>query len=355
MTRVVVLALSLAVLAGCATTGPKVRPLPPEAWRGVHVYMANRADLAALHRAIEEAFAPKGVNTLIFEMAYHFEFESHPELRDSGAMTKEDARELAALCKRHGIRLIPQLNCLGHQGGSSPMAFLREYPELHAPRVPPVDDPAFYHRSWNPLDPKSNEIALALIDDLVDAFEPDAFHVGMDEVMLFPDETTAYYHGETNAEMFAKAVNDLHGHVVGTHGLTMLMWGDRLLEHGVMPYHSYESSANGTAPAIDLIPKDIVICDWHYLRRPDYPSVPYFQEKGFRVWPTSWKSTTAAQALMAYAQQDATDRMLGHLCTTWCNLGDFSKAAVDGEAVTTNGMALRAAETFDAVAQVWKK
>ena len=75
----------------------------------------------------------------------------------------------------------------------------------------------------------------------------------------------------------------------------MLMWGDRLIDANVMKYGKWEASENGTAPAIDLIPKDIIICDWHYEQRTDYPSVRYFQEKGFRVWPAGWNNVEATQ------------------------------------------------------------
>ena len=67
-------------------------------------------------------------------------------------------------------------------------------------------------------------------------------------------------------------------------------------------YGEWEASKNGTFPAIDLIPKDIVLCDWHYETRyagepATYPSVRYFQEKGFRVWPSGWNSAENARML----------------------------------------------------------
>ena len=54
-----------------------------------------------------------------------------------------------------------------------------------------------------------------------------------------------------------------------------------------MKHDGRSSSKNGTASAVDSIPKDIIICDWHYEKRADYPSLRYFQDKGFRVWPAS--------------------------------------------------------------------
>jgi hypothetical protein len=124
--------------------------------------------------------------------------------------------------------------------------------------------------------------------------------------------------GTPNAELFAKAVNDLHGHLVGKHGLEMQMWGDRLLPPST-GYSMWERSNNESEGAIDLIPKDIVVCDWHYevMEQDDYPSVRYLQEKGMRVWPGGWNVTDAVQRLIEVSRRDATPKMLGYLATTW--------------------------------------
>lgn len=338
----------VAAVAGCATTsGEKATP---EAWRGVHLGYGDRSDLPVLHKTIREVLAPNGANVLVLEVNYGYQFQSHPELSRKGAMTRDDARKLAAVCRENGIRLIPQFQCFGHQG-HRPNILLSKYPELMAPPNPNYDDPDHYNVSWNPLHPKTNKIVFPLIDELIDAFQTGYFHVGLDEVFLFPDETTPYYNGETNAQVFAKVVNDLHKHIAGR-GVTMMMWGDRLLDDAAFGYGKWESSVNGTAPAIDAIPRDIIMCDWHYMLRREYPSVQYFQEKGFRVWPSGWKSAAATRAMMKAAKQDATDKMLGHLCTTWCGIKPFYDAACRGVEQTKTDPE-RVVKAFKAAAAEW--
>jgi hypothetical protein len=100
------------------------------------------------------------------------------------------------------------------------------------------------------------------------------------------------------------------------------MWGDRLLDGKATGYGKWEASENGTAPAIDRIPKDIIACDWHYETRYNgapatYPSVRLFQEKGIRVWPSSWRSAENARMLADCSLQNKTDKMIGYLATTW--------------------------------------
>jgi hypothetical protein len=48
-----------------------------------------------------------------------------------------------------------------------------------------------------------------------------------------------------------------------------------------------------------------------------YPSVPLFLDKGFRVLPTSFRDVKAAKKLIDYSLSFPSERMLGHLCTTW--------------------------------------
>jgi len=347
------LALTHVILvAGCATT-PESNRLPEAAWRGLHVYISNRESLPVIIRAIENQLAPRGLNVLVVEVDFNFQYQSHPELASAAGMNKADVQQLLEVCRRHGIELIPQFQCFGHQG-SRPNIFLHTYPELMAPPNPDYSDPDHYHVSWNPLDPRVNEIIFPLFDELIEAFEPRYFHVGMDEVMLFPDESTPHYNGETPAEVFAKAVNDYHDYLVTQKDLTMLMWGDRLIDRSQIRYNWMESSSNGTAPAIDMIPKDIIICDWHYIRMVDYPSIGFFQSKGFRVWPAAWRSPVAAAALMESAKHQAQgEQMLGFLCTTWCDPGEFARIMLEEADGGEHIVAQCAAETFRAVSGWW--
>ena len=69
--------------------------------------------------------------------------------------------------------------------------------------------------------------------------------------------------------------------------------------------------------AVDLIPNDIVICDWHYGKQSNYPSVPFLLEKGFRVWPSSWQPLDGAKAFSAFSRAQKNAQLIGFLCTVW--------------------------------------
>jgi len=132
------------------------------------------------------------------------------------------------VCRAHGTRVIPQFNCLGHQSWRHTLyPLLTEYRELEEPPDDAPDQRWTGGRSWCPLHPQVNEIVFALMDELIEAFDADAFHVGMDEVLVIAGRKCPRCRDRTPAEVFARAVNDYHRHLVEEKKLTMLMWGAR--------------------------------------------------------------------------------------------------------------------------------
>jgi hypothetical protein len=288
-------------------------------WRALHVInYASDADLETLSRNIPR-LAAMGINVLILEVNYNFDFKSHPELRHgSTPITKDGARKFASLCRAQGIRLIPEFQSLGHQSWKAEtFPLLKVYPQLDlTPGAFPNND-GIYCREWDPLNPEVNRIVFALMDELIDAFRADALHVGMDEVFLLGSDASPSTKGKDAAQLFAKVVNDLYAHLVKKRRVEMLMWGYRLIDGKKFNFGEWEAATNGTAAAVDLIPKDIIVCPWHYELRDDYPSIPMLLGKGFRVLPASWKDVEATTALIEFSRKQASPRLLGHIFTTW--------------------------------------
>jgi hypothetical protein len=264
--------------------------------------------------------AALGVNCLMLEVNYGFEFKSHPELRaGQRQITASGAAKFVRDCRAVGIEVVPQFQCLAHQSWAENTGpLLTKYPELDLTPGAFPGNKGLYCREWDPMNPRTNEIAFALIDELAEAFDAKAFHVGMDEVFLLQSEHAKSTKHLDPADVFAKVVNDLHAHLVTKRGLTMLMWADRLIDGDRWNMGEWEASKVGTAPAIDKIPKDIILCPWHYEPRAAYESLPMFMEQGFRVLPASWKNVDASNALIRYGQEHQRDgRLVGHIFTTW--------------------------------------
>ncbi len=306
-------------------------------------------DLALTERFIREALPKEGANTLVVEFDYRYQFAKRPEVVDADALSREDVRQLVAACKTAGVRLIPQINLLGHQSSAkNTRGLLRAHPEFdEAPGQHP-ENQGIYSRSYCPLHPAVHDVVFDLIDELAEACETDAFHVGMDEVFLLGEDDCPRCKGKNKAELFAGEVRLLRDHLAKS-GRQMWMWGDRFLDGELIGTGRWEGSLTGTAAALKQVPKDIVICDWHY--ETAHPTAPYFALEGFSVVSSPWRKSSVALRqldLLRSVRRDASpvvaSRMLGILQTTWVGAAHFLKAYFGED--TTDSRAMEAANCF---------
>lgn len=284
---------------------------------------------------INDELVPRHVNTLVLRVDYRYQYESHPELRAGGALSKEAVEKLVSVCKTNDVRIIPHLNLLGHQSWAGTVGnLLRQYPEFD--ETPHVKIPkkykwpnkyGLYCKSYCPLHPKVHDVVFPLIDELCDAFEADSFHAGMDEVFYIGDDKCPRCSGRDKAELFAGEVRQIHDHL-SKKGRRLWIWGDRLLDGKTTGLGEWEASLNGTFRAIDLIPKDVVICDWHY-ERPDQTAV-YFTMKGFQVITCTYNQPSVgvaqAQDMVKFRKSstpEMKDRFQGVMQTVWSDAGRF--------------------------------
>ena len=331
---------SVALAVGCALSlyldaraqNPLDKVVPV---RGLCIAAPNPSQVDAFARLIANDLAPRGVNTLILRVDYNYQFASRPELANRSGLAKADVQKLVVVCRTNHVRLIPLIDLLGHQSWQRTTGkLLQVYPEFD--ETPWVKTPekyvwpnsdGLYCRSYCPLHPKVHEVVLPLVDEICDAFEADAFHAGMDEVFYLGETQCPRCGGKDKAEVFAKEVGLLRDHLQRNHR-QLWIWGDRLLDGKVSGLGEWEASLNGTARAIDLIPKDVFICDWHYERAE--PSAVYFAMKGLKVASCPWTNPrTALQQLhdMVRFREQSTpalrDRFQGIVQTVWSDAGSF--------------------------------
>jgi hypothetical protein len=183
-------------------------------------------------------------------------------------------------------------------------------------------------------------VVFPLIDELCDAFEADSFHAGMDEVFYIGDEKCPRCAGHSKGELFAGEVRAIHDHLVAK-GRRLWIWGDRLLDGRTTGLGEWEASYSDTWRAIDLIPKDVTICDWHYERADQTPV--YFAMKGLKVVTCGYRSpkVSVAQAKdMVRFRQSATpqmkERYQGVVQTVWSDAGRFLTTDYQGKATGKN-------------------
>ena len=319
----------LPALAAETTLDPK---LPV---RGFCIQAPSPQRLDEFLKFIEQDLAPRQVNVLILRVDYSFQFTSRPEMADPNGLSREQAQGIAAACKRHGIRIIPLVNLLGHQSWQSSCGrLLQVHPEFdETPGVKLPEKYAWpnpdrlYCKSYCPRHPEVHGVVFPLVDEVCDAFGADAFHAGMDEVFYLGEEQCPRCRGRNKAELFAEEVRAIRDHLQPAKR-RLWLWGDRLLEGRVSGLGEWEASFNDTHAAVDLIPKDIVICDWHYERAE--PTAAYFAMKGLDVVSCPWNKPDVAAAqvqdmvrLREVSNSRLRQHFLGVVQTVWSGSGSF--------------------------------
>ncbi len=303
-------------------------PLPV---RGIHLGAPKPEEMPLALRFIEQALPKEGVNLLVLEINYHYQFTKHPEVTDPDALSREQVQELAAACRRVGVRLMPMVNLLGHQSwAKTTFGLLRSHPEFDETPGKYPDNAGIYCRSYCSLHPQVHEVLFDLIDELMEATGASAFHAGMDEVFLIGEDDCPRCRGKIRAELFAGEVKAVRDHLAAR-GRELWIWGDRLIDGEVTGIGKWEASINATAPAIDLIPRDVVISDWHY--EAPHPTAALFALNGLKVVSSPWRKSSVALAQFdqirdarAHSTAQVGGRMLGMLQTTWTGFGPFARA-----------------------------
>jgi len=332
----------------CSVCLTQTADLPFEV-RGFCIAAPGPEGLKQFLTFMEKDLAANGINTLVLRVDFNYEYESYPNLSDAGTLSKHDVKKLVNTARKNNIRIIPQINLLGHQSWAGRVkSLLREYPQFD--ETPSVimpekyewpNDDGLYCKSYCPLHPDVHEVVFALVDEIMEAFEADAFHAGMDEVFYIGMDDCVRCKGKNKAELFAGEVKTIRDHLAANNK-ELWIWGDRLLDGKTTGMGMWEASENDTWAAIDMIPKDVVICDWHYDNAE--PTAPIFALKGLRVIACPYNKADVTKAELELIQsfrensnEVLKDRFLGVMQTVWSDAGNFLDLYY-GEGTNERGM-----------------
>ncbi len=233
-----------------------------------------------------------------------FAWRGHEDIwRGSGAWTAEEFMELCKYARMRHVMVIPQFEAFGHQSHI-----------LTKPRYKHMAETTGW--SFAPAVEDTYKLLDDLIGQMIAAFPFHSyFGIGCDEVWDMgrgkSKELMKKLGGR--AQLFAyhiKRVNE----IVRKYGRRAMMWGDMPLRH---------------REALGLLPKDIIILDWHYGAAARYPSVKVFRDAGFdvvvcpalsswvRIFPDYINAFANIQNLIAEGQR------WGALGAMTCNWGDW--------------------------------
>ena len=292
---------------------------PRLAFRGVHLCWFPETRPAQMERAIRLAAYLK-FNYVVLETWGTFKSEVHPWRNWPDApCTKAEARRLADIGRDLGVTVIPQMQIFGHaslaRGGSAKHATLDMHPEYE-----PLFEPGGW--VWCLANPHTQRVLRELVAEMHEAFgSPPWFHLGCDEANRPPCPLCAKH---PRAKLVA-------GHIAGmakflkARGARSMVWHDMFVDAKDPQWSDADNRANGTAEtaaALDLLPRDIVICDWQYQgnrqdAKKDWPTMEYFRSKGFDVCGCPYGNFRSFKPMA-----DALAKMggMGFIETTWNTL-----------------------------------
>lgn len=173
-----------------------------------------------------------------------------------------------------GLKVVPELECFGHA------SYITKNPQYSHLRD---ELEGMFFDSITPCHPDTKKILKELLTETVDIFKPEYLHIGLDETAFGNNPfTKEALKSKTKVEIFAEHIIMLHD-VLEEMGVGTILWGDHLRPK---PFSNMNGMLDEDAISdviAEMIPKDIIICDWIY--DPGLPDdrLDTFLEKGFKV------------------------------------------------------------------------
>lgn len=236
-----------------ATAGATLRPMI----RAFQWDLARQVERLDVLKRLLPRYAAWGYQELYLHLEDAVHYPSLPGIGRDDAYAYEALGELVLTAARHGIRVVPIVNLLGHTQYLIKHPALRELNELRDERGDPL-----VNGQICPLHPRTLEVADQLLADLAPYCTAGKVHVGLDE--SFHLGKCPRCQGEVAriglAAHFAGHVKRLHG-LTTARGLQLGLWADML-------YFVPE--------AIPLLPRGIVAYDWYYYPFAKKPRVEFF-------------------------------------------------------------------------------
>lgn len=297
--------------------GAAIDDYPALPWRGAHLFIGDKA-LPFHRKLIQNIFARLKMNNLVLQCE-QAKWDATGESAPKWAMSKNDLRQEIAFANRHFLTVTPLVESVGH------MDWLFSDPA----RASLAEDPQTPY-AIKVASPAADRFLYRLYDEVLGVFHPKFFHIGGDEVTMrgrYPYASAATY--PTTVDAFTAQVAKLRDYLKSK-GVGTMMWGDMMLANGEAPDATNARSLAQAEQMRALLPKDIVITDWHYAPSDDFSGPQIFRRAGFqRVIGATWLNP---QNIAAFGHSLAQNHQWGLLQTTWAGFNSNEKNLKDDPA-----------------------
>ncbi len=285
--------------------------------RGVKVYVPARENIGHF-KEMADYCALYGYNTLMLEIGGAMEYKKHPEINEGWVrycknfqdyqgqsldiqnapnwarnsihmengggsfLTQEEMRGLISYLRERHFDIIPEVPTLSHCD-----YLLTAHPELREREEDDLPD------TYCPSNPDSYKLVFDVLDEVIDVFAPRIVNIGHDE--FFTMCKCEKCRGRNAAELYAQDIIKIHDYLKDRHVRTM-MWSELLLnditKQGIsyggghrflvnMKTNLFMEERPAIYPAIDLLPRDILMLHWFWGRGRQYEME--FRNRGYEV------------------------------------------------------------------------
>lgn len=208
------------------------------------------------------------MNTYMPYIEDMLEFEKYPTIgKNRGALTKHEAKEIVEFAKKNFVEVIPIFQTLGHYENILSQDEFLKYAEFPGAASLNVSSDSTYYFLED------------LLKEVFELFPSEYFHMGADESWDVGLGASKKLVEETNiAVVHANHYKKVYD-ICKKYSKKVMMYGDILLDYSEI---------------LSLIPKDIIIVDWHYGAEDTYPSTKILKNAGFNyiVSPSAWNFTS---------------------------------------------------------------
>jgi hypothetical protein len=331
---------------------------PAHPFRGVHLYVPPKREIEHFKRLIRYLALCK-INTIILELGGAMELRRRPQInrawegltadvrrypwgqgeftnfnplhgrgKDSvhaeqgggSWISQEDMRGILQCAREHQIAVVPEVQSLSHSYWLC-MAH-PEIAEWGGDRYPDT---------YCPSNPRTYELLFDVLDEVCDVFQPEWLHIGHDELYFY--HICPQCRKRPAYELLAGDVNKIAAHLRGR-GVKCIMWADKLINPDELQVKSTKEWGTGrqikygggrrelcddagsyvmeeTWQALDLIPNDVLMCDWYYSFSPD--TQDYFARHGKDVIFGNFSPTSFAK----YGKRLYAPNVRGGVFSSW--------------------------------------
>jgi Glycosyl hydrolase family 20, catalytic domain/Glycosyl hydrolase family 20, domain 2 len=274
---------------------------PTHKIRALHFDINGVNNLSA-YRLIDWARQAR-YNTLILQTSDRIKLPGLEKLSRQHSWSVERYQNLIKYAKMNNLTVIPEVKLLTHQE-----KFLKSaYPQYMYNKV-----------TYNPGNRDLyKKVVFPYLDELIRLIKPKAILIGHDEVINWKKFLNAN-DKVLPAKLFLEDVETVYNYLEKK-GVKTWMWGDMLLSSKEFPKMlKRHLHAFGDYPQLlSKLPKNIVICDWHYFDiGPTYRSSIVFEKAGHKVLGATWK-TWAATSNFSRFLANHPKNSLGMIATLW--------------------------------------